>query len=207
MLMRVESLYGLSFIKYVVIDVNQIHIQKPRKPFVGHYFFFFKSNFCNMKWQVLVDYYKKILEKNSRSFCWYVWLDEQCLHFVDFNIVPKGCEWGLISIFYYPSNMVLLMLIKYTFRNQEGMLLGITFFSNSKVYNMKWTILVRWRFKKFSLVCLAQWIMLTFYKFSSCIKRLWMGICFNWFEVVKKSNFGGQRFSFVVLINDFSQTH
>jgi hypothetical protein len=30
-----------------------------------------------------------------------------------------------------------------------------------------------------------------------------MGICFNWFEVVKKSNFGGQRFSFVVLINDF----
>ncbi len=40
MLMRVENLYGLSFIKYDVIDVNQIHIQKPRKPFVGHYFFF-----------------------------------------------------------------------------------------------------------------------------------------------------------------------
>jgi len=32
-----------------------------------------------------------------------------------------------------------------------------------------------------------------------------MGICFNWFEMVKKSNFGGQRLSFVVLINDFSQ--
>jgi hypothetical protein len=31
-----------------------------------------------------------------------------------------------------------------------------------------------------------------------------MGICFNWFEVVKKSNFGGQRLLFV---NDFLQTH
>jgi hypothetical protein len=39
MLMRVVNMYGLSFIKYDVIDVNQIHIQKPRKPFVWHYFF------------------------------------------------------------------------------------------------------------------------------------------------------------------------
>ncbi len=140
MLMRVENLYGLSFIKYDVIDVNQIHIRKPRKPFVGRYFFV-KSKVCNMKWRVLVDSYKKILEKNSRSFCWYVWLDEQCLHFVDFNIVSKGCEWGLILVFYYPSNMVLLMLIKYSFKNQEDTLLGF-FFLKFKVYNMKWTILV-----------------------------------------------------------------
>ncbi len=120
-----------------------------------------------MKWRVLVDYYKKILEKNSRSFCWYVWLDEQCLHFVDFNIVSKGCEWGLILVFYYPSNMVLLMLIKYTFKNQEGTLLGITFFFKFKVYNMKWNgqswLIIIWTFKKFSLVCLTQWMMLAFY--------------------------------------------
>jgi len=131
------------------------------------------------------------------------------LHFVDFNIVPKGCEWGLISVFYYPSNMVLLMLIKYTFRNQEGMLLGIMFFSNSKftTWNGQSWLIIRWRFKKFSLVCLAQWMMLAFYRFSYCIERLWMGICFNWFEVVKKSNFGRQRLSCIVLINDFPQTH
>lgn len=142
MLMKVESLYGLSFIKYVVIDVNQIHIQKPRKPIVGHYFFFFQVQLLQHEMASLGWLLQENSRKNSRSFCWHVWLDEQCLHFVDFNIVPKGCEWGLISVFYYPSNMVLLMLIKYTFRNQEGMLLGVKFFSNSKVYNMKWTILV-----------------------------------------------------------------
>jgi hypothetical protein len=80
-----------------------------------------------MKWQVLVDHYKKILE----VFVGLFGLMKQCLHFVDFNIAPKGCEWGLISVFYYPSNMVLFMLIKYTFGNQEVTLLGITFFSNS----------------------------------------------------------------------------
>jgi hypothetical protein len=40
MLMRVESLYGLSFIKYVLIDVNQIHIQKPNKTFCWALLFF-----------------------------------------------------------------------------------------------------------------------------------------------------------------------
>jgi hypothetical protein len=52
MLMRVENLYGLSFIKY---DVNQIHIQKPRGHIVGYYFFF-KFKVYNMKWTILIDY-------------------------------------------------------------------------------------------------------------------------------------------------------
>jgi hypothetical protein len=138
MVYHLPNMLLLMLIKYTFKNQESL--------FVGHYYFF-KSKVCNTKWQVLVDYYKKILQKNSRSFCWYVWLDEQCLHFVDFNIVPKGCEWGLISVFYYPSNMVLLMLIKYTFGNQEGTLLGITIFFKFKVYNMKWIILVDYYMK------------------------------------------------------------
>jgi hypothetical protein len=34
--------------------------------------------------------------------------------------------------FYHLSNTMLLMLIKYTFENQESLLLGITFFSSPK---------------------------------------------------------------------------
>jgi hypothetical protein len=45
----------LLSIQYGVIDVNQIHIQKPRGHVVGYYFFF-KFKVYNMKWIILVDY-------------------------------------------------------------------------------------------------------------------------------------------------------
>jgi hypothetical protein len=53
----------LLSIQYGVIDVNQIHIQKPRGDIVGYYFFFqIQSLQHEMKWTILVDYYMNIQE-------------------------------------------------------------------------------------------------------------------------------------------------
>ncbi len=41
-----------------VIDITQIHIQKPRGPFVGDYFSF-KSKGFNMHLEVVIDHWKQ----------------------------------------------------------------------------------------------------------------------------------------------------
>jgi hypothetical protein len=91
----------------------------------------------------------------------------------------------------FHQSMARLMSLRYIFRNHKWLSLEITLLSNLTftTCSSKLLLILQKKFEMFLLVCLVQWMTHEFCKFQTCMIRLWMVICSEWFTVKKNLNF------------------